>query len=374
MTISSSIPPYAPISLLPAYQAGRSADVVAEEHGLAEAIKLASNESPFGPLPSVAGEIIAAIGSVNRYPDVSATPLRAALAERHGLEVAEVTVGAGSTGVLYQLSRAYLAPGEQVVMHTPSFEAYPIIATLAQAEPVTVPLRDGYTDVEALAAAVTPRTKIVLVADPHNPTGTAIAAERLRWLADQLAGRCLLVIDQAYHEYGAGSGDDLALLHRDRPHVLILRTFSKAYGLAALRVGYGVAAFDVINALERVSPPFGVNDLGIVAACASLDATDELRVHVDQVVAERRRLEGFLRSLGVPVPPSEANFVWLPAGPTSGRLALALERRGVVTRPVGDFGVRVTIGLRAENDRFIESFVSAATEIGLDATSWTSPH
>jgi len=359
--VPAPIPPYAPITSLPAYQAGRSAESVAAEHGLKDAIKLASNESPFGPLPSVSAALVLAATTVNRYPDVVATPLREALAERHGLTLEEITVGPGSSGVLWQLASAYVAPGDEIVMHAPAFEAYPIIATLRRAVPVAVPLRRWCTDVEALEAAVTERTKVVFLTDPHNPTGTSITADEIRWLAERLAGRSLLVVDQAYLDFAEidGSGTRPATLDhlfREHPHTLLLRTFSKAHGLAALRVGYSFSAPQVATALQRVAPPFAVSAMGIVAACASLAAQDELTERVRLVADERRRMTDELRSTGIDVPASRANFVFLPTGERSATVVAALEERGVATRRVADQGVRVTIGLPAENDRFLAAW------------------
>jgi histidinol-phosphate aminotransferase len=359
----TTVAPYAPIAALPAYLAGRTAEAVAREHGLAEAIKLASNESPYGPLPSVAAALAAAAGSVNRYPDVTATPLREAIADQHGCTPAEVVVGAGSSGVLWQLASAYVAPGDEIVMHAPTFEAYPIIATMSRAVAVPVPLADWHTDVEALAAAVTDRTKVVFLTDPHNPTGTAVGSEAVVWLADRLAGRCLLVVDQAYAEYAAGDGDELAASLRHRPDTIVLRTFSKAYGLAGLRVGYALARPPVATALQRVASPFAVNGMAIVGALASLAATAELGERVAAVVAERDRVAARLTEIGAVVPPSHANFVYVSTPGVATRVVAALERRGTVTRGIGDDGVRITVGHPAENDRLVAHWVEVQGEL-----------
>lgn len=357
------VEPYAPVDLLPAYQAGRSAEVVAAEYGLAEAIKLASNESPFGPLPSVSAAIAAATSTINRYPDVSAGPLREALAEVHGGTADEIVVGTGSSGVLWQLASAYVAPGDEIVMHAPAFEAYPIIATMSKAQPVEVPLTDWCTDVERLAAAVTPRTKVVFLTDPHNPTGTRITPDEIRWLAGELAGRCVLVVDQAYHEFAPTDGPQLGALFREFPDAVLLRTFSKAYGLAALRVGYAGAALPVANALRRVAAPFAVGSVSIVAAEASLRAADELAERVALVVAERQRLADGLTALGAEVPPSHANFVFVPTPGRVGDVVSALERSGAVTRGIGDHGVRITVGLPDENDRLLTAWSKAVSPL-----------
>ena len=359
----TTVAPYAPIAALAPYRAGRTAEEVAQEHGLVEAVKLASNESPFGPLPSVAAALAAASGSVNRYPDVTAGPLREAIAEFHRCADSEVVVGPGSSGVLWQLANAYVAPGDEIVMHTPTFEAHPIIATMSRAVAVTVPLADWHTDVEALAAAVTPKTKIVFLTDPHNPTGTAIDGDAVRWLADRLAGRCLLVVDQAYAEYAGPGADELATIFVDRPDTIVVRTFSKAYGLAALRVGYALAAAPVATALQRVAAPFAVNGMAIVGALASLSATAELDDRVSMVVAERERLTRRLTATGAIVPPSRANFVYVSTPGTATRVVAALERRGTVTRAIGDDGVRITVGLPAENDRLVDHWADVQHEL-----------
>jgi histidinol-phosphate aminotransferase len=339
---------------LPRYRPGRTPADVAAEHGLDAAIKLASNEAPFGPLESVRAVIAEATAHVNRYPDAKAQPLRAAIAERTGMPVERVTVGAGSSGLLWQLGEAYLDPGDELLIPWPSFEAYPIIAQLMDAMTVRAPLHGQCVDVDALLQRLTPRTKLIVVADPNNPTGTALPGADLERLAEGTAGRAILVIDEAYLEFRtrADATDALALVRRF-DHVLALRSFSKAYGLAGLRVGFAVGPKAVIDYLDRVAVPFSVSSLGQAAALASLAAEAELRVRVANVLAERSRVVDGLAALGWDVPDPQANFVLLPAGERTTGLAQRLEQAGIITREFPHSGVRVTIGDRAENDRFL---------------------
>ena len=293
--------------------------------------------------------------TVNRYPDVAATRLREALAAKHDIDVEEIVVGPGSCGVLWQIADAYVAPGDEIVMHAPAFEAYPIVATKSQAQAIPVPLTHWRSDVEALAAAVTQRTRLVFLTDPHNPTGTVVPADHVRWLAETLADRCLLVVDQAYVDF-TGRHDALATMFRRFPNVIVLRTFSKAHGLAALRIGTAFAAPQVATALRRVAPPFAVNGLALSAALASLHAESELTDRVGEVIDERQRLTAELAARGVDVPASEANFVFVPMGGRGMSVVRALERHGVVTRPIASHGIRVTIGRPDENDAFLAAW------------------
>lgn len=327
------------------------------EHGLAEAIKLASNEAPFGPLPSVRAAVARATDDLNLYADHRATALREALAARHGLDVERVTVGCGSVGLLQQLALTYLDPGDPVVFGWPSFEAYPVFASLTGASALTVDLRDHTNDLAAQADRVDERTKLVLVANPNNPTGTAVGLAEVRALLERVPSSCIVVLDEAYREFVTMPelGDPLPLLD-EFPNLVVLRTFSKAYGLASLRVGYGFGHPEVIAAVDSTLIPFAVNGLAQAAALASLDADDEMRERVAGVVAERGRVRDALLSLGVAVPDAQANFVWLPLGAASADLALALEQQGVVTRGFPDVGVRVTIADATRNDRFLEAF------------------
>jgi histidinol-phosphate aminotransferase len=365
--------PRPPVATLPAYRAGRTPEMVAAEHGLARAVKLASNEAPFGPLPSVRAVIDEQAALAHRYPEVQADSLRAAIGTRLDVGIEHVTVGAGSSGLLWQIAQAFLDPGDELLIPWPSFEAYPIVGQLMGASVVRAPL-DGFTvDVDAMIDAVTDRTKVAVVADPNNPTGTALDGASLQRLAEATAERCLLVIDEAYLEFRTRSDAvDVLALARRYEHVLVLRTFSKAYGLAGLRVGYALGPRSFVEYVDRVAVPFAVSSVAQAAATASLSADAELQVFIDGVVAERSRVERALRERGWSVPDPQANFVLLPAGAFAVELADALERRGCITRPFAGLGVRVTIGTPEEDDEMLAAFDDVASELTL-ADAWTLP-
>ena len=376
--MTTSPPPPHPrpaLAALPVYKPGRSAEVAMADHDLDSAVKLASNENPFSPLPSVLAAIDrSATDSLNRYADHRAMALRTALASRLGLPAEQIGVGCGSVGLLQQILLAYADPGDEVLYGWRSFEAYPIYTTIVGATAVTVPNRFETLDMAAMTKAVTDRTRVVFVTSPNNPTGTVVRHEELVALLDAVPPNCLVVLDEAYHEYVTGrhAPDALALL-AERPNLAVLRTFSKAYGLAALRVGYVLAHPDVVSAIDQVLVPFAVNGLGQAAALASLDADDELAVRVADVVTERERVAGALRRrLGLSVPDPEANFVWLPAGERAADLTVALERAGLVTRPFPGEGVRITIGTAADDDRVLDAIEALAGPLGL-ADSWLLP-
>ncbi|MGB3737653.1 MAG: histidinol-phosphate transaminase [Ilumatobacter sp.] len=342
------------ISALPAYKPGRSAAAAEADHGIADAIKLASNEAPFGPLPSVAGAISSGVEQINLYADHGASALREDIAAAVKVDVDQVTVGAGSAGILQQLLLAYCDRGDEVAMCWPSFEAYPVFAMLVEAEQVRVPLRNETFDLDALAAAITPATKIVFVTNPNNPTGTTVGTDDIAAFLDRVPTTCLVVLDEAYAEFVTDPRvtDSMRLL-ADHDNLIITRTFSKAHGLAGLRVGYAVGHPDVVSMVDRTLVPFAVNGLAQRAARASLAASDEMRERVATVIAERTRVADTLRSAGWTVPDAQANFVWLPVGDVAADLGVRLERRGVVTRAFPDVGVRVTISDATGNDRFL---------------------
>ncbi|MET9489314.1 histidinol-phosphate transaminase [Nocardia sp. NPDC006630] len=340
------------LDVIPAYVAGRTQPGV---------VKLASNETTFPPLPSVAKAIAEAAEQVNRYPDNSALELRTAIAEFHGVEVANVAAGCGSVAICQELVQiTCLAPTDEVLFAWRSFEAYPIVAQVAGAKAVQVPLDGEYAhDLDALAAAVTPNTRVVIVCNPNNPTGTALGAAAITRFLDAVPADVLVVLDEAYYEYMRLDDQPNGVeLGRDRPNVLVLRTFSKAYGLAGLRVGYAVGAPEVITALMKVHIPFSVNRVAQAAAIASLEARHELLERTDAVVAERDRIRDALLAVGYQVPVSSSNFVWLPLGARSAEYGEASAEAGVLIRPYGADGVRVTAGDPHENDLFL-SFATA---------------
>jgi histidinol-phosphate aminotransferase len=333
----------------PAYRPGRT-PVTAT----GRSYKLSSNESPFGPLPSVIEVIAEEARSVNRYPDNGAEALTQAIAARFGVPAGHVAVGCGSVGVTQQLLEAVGEPGQEVMYAWRSFEAYPILADLAAADSVRVPLRAETHDLAAMADAVTPRTRLIFVCNPNNPTGTVVHAAELEAFLDRVPPDCLVVLDEAYREYVRDEAvPDGLTLYRDRPNVAVLRTFSKAYGLAGLRVGFMIAHEPVAAAARATMLPFTVNRIAQAAAIASLAAEAELLERVELTVKERTRVREALIADGWTVPPTEANFVWLRLGEHTAGFAAACEAAGISVRPFAAEGARVSIGDAESNDAFL---------------------
>jgi histidinol-phosphate aminotransferase len=337
------------LDTVPAYKPGK-APVAAT----GQAHKLSSNESPFGPLPSVVEVIAEAASSVNRYPDNGAEALIGALAERFDVPAGHVAVGCGSVGVLKQLMEAVSDPGSEVLYAWRSFEAYPPLADLAHATSVRVALNEETHDLAAMAKAITPRTRLILVCNPNNPTGTVVREQELTDFLDQVPADCLVVLDEAYREYIRDSGVPDGLdLYRDRPNVAVLRTFSKAYGLAGLRVGFLIGHEAVAEAVRKTMLPFTVNSVAQAAAIASLNAENELLERVESVVKERDRVSAALRADGWTVPDTEANFVWLRLGDHTTAFAESCEAAAVSVRPFAGEGARISVGTSAANDAFL---------------------
>jgi histidinol-phosphate aminotransferase len=336
---------------IPAYVPGRPP---APRPGLT-AYKLSSNENPYPPLPGVVEAAQAAVAQMNRYPDMGNSALYEALAARLGVPPGHLAAATGSVALIYQILQAFCDPGDEVVHAWRSFEAYPIAVAAAAATGVPVPVTaTGEHDLDAMAAAVTDRTKVVLVCTPNNPTGPAVTQAALSDFLAKVPSRVLVVVDEAYLEFvRMGDAVDGLATYRAHPNVVLTRTFSKAYGLAAFRVGYAVAHEEVASALRAVSLPFGVSGVAQAAAIASLERQDELFARVDALVGERERVLAGLRATGHQVPDAQGNFVWLPLGERTAAFAEAAGEVGLSVRPFAGEGVRVSIGETEANTRFL---------------------
>jgi histidinol-phosphate aminotransferase len=318
--------------------------------------KLSSNENPYPPLPGVLEAVATAAAQMNRYPDMGCGALYDALAAKLDVAADQLAAGTGSVAVLYQMLQAYCDPGDEVVYAWRSFEAYPIAVSVAGAASVQVPLTgDARHDLDAMAAAVTERTKVVLLCTPNNPTGPALTHAEVSAFVERIPKPVLVVVDEAYREFVRIDDpvDTLALI-RERANVVAMRTFAKAYGLAGLRVGYLVGPTAVASAVRACSLPFGVSTIAQVAAVASLGAEAELLARVDALVEERDRVTRVLAGQGWHLPDAQGNFEWLPLGGRTTDFAAAAEDAGIMVRPFAGDGVRVTIGEVEANDRFLE--------------------
>jgi len=343
------------IAALPAYRQGRQASP--------DAFKLSSNENPFDPLPGVLEAIQGATG-INRYPDATAARLRERLAARHGVSPGDVHVGAGSVSLLAQLLLATSGPGDEVVYAWRSFEAYPSLVAVAGATSVPVPLTADFRhDLPAMAAAVTDRTRLIIVCSPNNPTGPTVTHDEFAVFVDSVPADVLIVLDEAYAEFvtdpASVEGDRVRAIIA-RPNIVVLRTFSKAYGLAGLRVGYAIGHTRVLDAARSTAIPLSVTAAAEEAALASLRAESELLERVTVIAQRRDGLVARLREAGWPVPDAQGNFVWLPAGERAVEVAAAFEEAGLVVRPFAGDGVRISIGEEESLDRIVEAAASVA--------------
>lgn len=357
----------ADIEKLVPYAAGMPPEQLARERGVARAIKLASNENPLGPSPRAVEAARAALAECHRYPDASAYALRHALAPALGVRPEEIVFGNGSNELIELVVRTFTTPQHHAVFCQPSFVVYRM-ACLAQGLPHTVvPLTDGGYDVQRLLEAVRPETRVLFLANPNNPTGCYLGRAELELLLRRLGRDVLVVLDEAYFEYATADDypDGLACraLH---PRVLVLRTFSKAYGLAALRVGYAICDAELAGYLERVRAPFNVSSVAQAAALAAF----EDREHLDAVVRlnriERARVESALAALGVRCLPSQANFVLAEFTEGAATVHDRLLDRGVIVRPLPglEHALRISIGLPEENDRLLAAIGEARRGAG----------
>ncbi len=341
------------ISQIQEYQQGQDARP--------DAFKLSSNEMPFEPSNAVQAAIAEGIHAANLYPDHGAPALVHAIADMHSVDADGVALGAGSVEVLRQIVTAATQPGDEVLFGWPTYSVYPNLARLAGAEPVAVPLADDRYDLRALAAAVTARTRVALICNPNNPTGTTVTADAFASFLASVPDDLLVAVDEAYVEFSADAKSTTFVpLIQSHPNLAVLRTFSKAYGLAGLRVGYAIAKPEVIAQLKRTALPFGVADLAQRAAAAALQDQETMRRRVRFIIGERERITATLRALGRDVGWSAGNFIWLRTGLETPAVADALAEQGVIARVIEGEGVRVTVGTRAANDRFIASLAAIA--------------
>jgi histidinol-phosphate aminotransferase len=342
------------------YEPGKPTEELERELGIVDAIKLASNENPLGPSDRVQKALIAALPHLNRYPDGSGHYLRQALAKKHGVSIDQVVLGNGSNELIELIVRTFLRPGDEAVVPHPSFMVYPMIVQAAGGIRVMVMLKDYRLDLEAMARAITPMTKIVFVANPNNPTATIVTADEVAHFMSRVPPRTIVVFDEAYIEFAMGPDfpDVMASVKQGRK-VMVLRTFSKAASLAGLRVGYGVADADAIALMNRIRQPFNVNALAQVAALAALDDESHVLECVRMIEAGRHYLYDEFNAMGIKYVPSRANFILVDVGHSASDVFQRLLKEGVIVRPLTPFGMesalRITIGTPQENRRLVKA-------------------
>lgn len=350
------------VQKLSPYVPGKPVDELARELDIdpANIIKLASNENPLGASPKALAAIQDQLAELTRYPDGNGFELKARLAQRCGVQASQVTLGNGSNDILELVARAYLAPGLNAVFSEHAFAIYPIVTQAVGADARVAPAKDWGHDLPAMLAAIDSNTRVVFIANPNNPTGTWFGPNALADFLAKVPENVLVVLDEAYIEYAEGAElpDGLDYL-ADYPNLLVSRTFSKAYGLASLRVGYGLSSSVVADVLNRVRQPFNVNSLALAAACAALGDAEYVAESRRLNEAGMQQLEQGLRSLGLSWIPSKANFLAVDLGREGASVYQGLLREGVIVRPIGGYGMpnhlRVSIGLPSENARFLEA-------------------
>lgn len=345
---------------IPGYQAGVPQGKAPEAVKGEDIAQLASNESPFGPHPEVVEAIARAAGASNRYPDPAATLLRRRLSERFEIPAAEIAVSNGSCEILLAASLALCEPGDEIVFAWPSFSIYPYMAPMSGAREVRVPLGAGHEhDLDAMLAEITAATQIVVICNPNNPTSTYLSTERIAAFMAEVPDYVTVILDEAYIEFQTGDDPDASLdLRKDFPNLVCLRTFSKCYGLAGLRVGYALCSPEFRGAVDAVRQPFSVNAVAQAAAAEAIRHQDDAFDRVEQTIIERVRVEEGVRALGLETADSQANFSWIGLGENDeAEIVGALKQRGVIVRagtPLGGPGhIRVSYGSREHDDRFL---------------------
>jgi histidinol-phosphate aminotransferase len=353
---------------MPHYEAGLHEDAAREAFGAEDIIKLASNESPWGPHPAVVEAIAAAASRLNRYPDQYSKRLRRRIAQRFEVEPSQVAIGNGSCELLLAAAEALCEPGDEILFAWPSFSIYPHLAALTGAREIRVPLAEGYVhDLDAMLREITAATQLVCVNNPNNPTGTHLPASRIAAFLEEVPQHVTVALDEAYIEFQTNDDpDDTVDFLKRFPNVVLLRTFSKVYGLAGLRCGYALGSAKFRAAVDAVRQPFSVNELAQVAGAEALMHGDDVLGRVERTIVERVFVEEGARDLGLDPPDSQANFSWIPLGDhDEAEVIQRLGERGIVVRGGTSLGgpghIRVTYGTRGENDRFLEALEEAVS-------------
>ncbi|MCG6553194.1 MAG: histidinol-phosphate transaminase [Candidatus Magnetominusculus sp. LBB02] len=347
------------------YVPGKPIEELERELGISNSVKLASNENPLGPSPLALDEIAKHTGTLNRYPDGGAYALRSLLAQAHGVDIEEVIVGAGTNELIDIAIRAFQQPGDETIMGSPSFIVYYISSAKADGTPVKVPLTQDYClDLIAMCDKITGKTKIICIANPNNPTGTIVTKDDLREFYKRLPDNILVIMDEAYYEYAVSNSSypDSMVNFREGKNILILRTFSKAYGLAGLRIGYGIAKSQITGAMNKIREPFNTSTLAQHAAIAALKDTEHVRRAVEVNAEGKAYLYKELAALGIDFVRSETNFIYMDLKKNAVEIYNKLLKMGMIIRPMGAADtttIRVTIGLPAENEAFIRTLKEA---------------
>lgn len=365
MALNAVIVPRREVQDLAPYVPGKPLSVLARELGVRDAIKLASNENPLGPSPKAREAILGVLGDLNRYPEGTSYELRGRLAEMHGVDPEQIVVGSGSNELIELLAHVFLGAGDQAILADPTFPMYRPAVRVTGGEPIPVPCSAFTHDLPAMAAAIGPRTKMIFVCNPNNPTGTMVTRAEVERLLEQVPPGVLVVFDEAYHEYVTHPEYPRTLEYvKAGRHVAILRTFSKIYSLAGLRIGYAITLPETAGLLNRVRMPFNVTTVAQVAALASLDDPAQIERSIRVNEEGKAYLTAQLTPLGIEVVTSQANFLLVKLPVDAGPVGRELERRGVIVRPMGQFRlppefVRITVGIRPENDRLLLALTAA---------------
>lgn len=368
--MTSSVQPQRGLKNIKPYVPGKPIEEVQREYGLTDVIKLASNENPIGTSPKAIAAIQRALANLNLYPDGQSYYLRQALAARWGVRADQITASNGADGIIMQACQAYLDEGDEVIVSRSSFPIYDIYTNVMRAKLIKTPLKDYGLDLDAMAGAVTPRTKLMFVCNPNNPTGTISTARQIDALLARVPDRVLVILDEAYFEFVDSSEypDSIRYIREGRSNVLIMRTFSKVYGLAGIRLGFAIGDPDLLSPLLQVKEPFAVNALAQAAGIAALDDDEFLKQSVAQNHAGRLYLYREFERLGLFYVKSHTNFVLVRVGEQAGEIAQALLKRGVIVRPCHGYDLpdflRVTVGDAAQNARLIASLAEALQTAG----------